>query len=63
LTTEGSLLDAGLIDELHLWVFPVIAGSGERLMDGYVDTTHFALVRSETFDSGIIVHVLTPKQS
>jgi dihydrofolate reductase len=57
------LLDAGLIDELHLWVFPVIAGSGERLMDGQVDPTHFTLARSETFDSGIVVHVLTPKQS
>lgn len=54
------LLDAGLIDELHLWVFPVIAGSGERLLDGVVDQSHFALTGTEVFDSGIVVHVLTP---
>jgi dihydrofolate reductase len=28
------LLDAGLVDELHLMVFPIILGRGRRLFDG-----------------------------
>lgn len=54
------LLAAGLIDELHLWVFPVIAGKGDRLLEG-LDITHLKLIDSTTFASGIIVHVLAPK--
>lgn len=35
---DKTLIAGNLLDELHLWVFPVIAGSGERLMDGLIDT-------------------------
>ena len=55
-----TLLEHGLIDELHLWVFPVIAGSGDRLLDG-IDKTHLALLDTSVFVSGIVVHVLGPK--
>jgi dihydrofolate reductase len=54
-----TLLEHGLIDELHLWVFPVVAGRGDRMLDG-VDTTHFRLLDTSTFASGIVVHVLAP---
>ena len=54
-----ALLEAGLIDELHLWVFPVVAGKGDRLLEG-LDLTHYKLVDSSTFQSGIVVHVLDP---
>ena len=54
-----TLLDAGLIDELHLWVFPVVAGKGDRLLEG-VDLTHLKLIDSTTFASGIVVHALAP---
>ena len=43
---DRTLLEHGLIDELHLWVFPVIAGSGERLLDG-IDTTHLKLLEDD----------------
>ena len=58
---DRTLLDHGLLDELHLWVFPVIAGKGQRLMDGLIDTTHFGLADTTVFESGIVVHVLTPR--
>lgn len=58
---DRTLLEHGLLDELHLWVFPVIAGKGQRLMDGQIDTTHFGLADTTVFDSGIVVHVLTPR--
>ena len=54
------LLEAGLLDELHLWVFPVVAGEGERLLPG-IATTHLELLDSSVFSSGIVVHVLAPK--
>jgi dihydrofolate reductase len=57
---DRTLLENGLVDELHLWVFPVIAGGGTRLLDG-LDTTHLQLVAASTFESGIVVHVLAPK--
>jgi dihydrofolate reductase len=55
-----ALLPNNLIDELHLWVFPVIVGGGQRLLDG-IDTTHLNLLDTSTFGSGIVVHVLGPK--
>jgi hypothetical protein len=38
----------------------VIAGGGERLLEGF-DTTHLKLLDATTFGSGIVVHVLGPK--
>ena len=54
------LLEAGLLDELHLWVFPVVAGAGDRLLPG-IDLTHFRLLDTAVFSSGIVVHALAPK--
>ncbi len=51
---DRPLIEKGLLDELHLWMFPVIAGSGTRLLDG-IDTTHFKLAGTTTFASGIVV--------
>jgi dihydrofolate reductase len=58
---DKTLLEHGLIDEIHLWIFPVIAGPGERLFDG-LDVTHLDLVRTTPFKSGIVVNVYVPKR-
>jgi dihydrofolate reductase len=57
---DRTLIEHGLLDELHVWVFPVIVGSGERLMEG-AGITHLDLLRTHTMASGIVVHVLGPK--
>lgn len=57
---DQALLASGLLDELHLWVFPVVAGKGDRLLEGLVDTTHMRLVDTHRLDSGIVVQVLAP---
>ncbi len=57
---DRTLLEHGLVDEFHFWVFPVLAGGGQRLIDG-IDTTHLELLDTSTFKSGIVVHVLAPK--
>jgi dihydrofolate reductase len=54
-----TLLAHGLLDELHFWVFPVLAGSGQRLIEG-IEMTHLNLVETTRFGSGIVVLTYTP---
>ena len=57
---DRTLLEHDLLDELHFWVFPVLAGSGQRLIDG-IDVTHLELIDSTRFGSGIVVNAYAPK--
>lgn len=57
---DRTLIAHELIDELHLWIFPVIAGGGQRLIEG-IDTTHLKLADSTTFTTGIVVNTYAPK--
>jgi dihydrofolate reductase len=56
---DRTLLAHGLLDELHLWIFPVVAGAGERLLEG-ATMTQLKLLDTTTFASGIVVHVYGP---
>jgi dihydrofolate reductase len=57
---DRALLEHGLLDELHLWIFPVLAGEGQRLIDG-IETTHLTLVETMPLRSGIVVNTYAPK--
>jgi dihydrofolate reductase len=57
---DRTLIPAGLVDELHLWIFPVLVGGGQPLIEG-IDTTHLQLVETTPFESGIVVNVYAPK--
>jgi dihydrofolate reductase len=48
-----ALLEHRLVDEYLVWLFPVIAGSGQRLYDG-IDTTDFDLMDVKQLDNGIL---------
>ena len=48
-----SLLADGLVDDLHLFVYPVSLGEGARLLDGSAHTT-LKLKGSETYDNGVV---------
>ena len=54
-----TLLENGLIDELHLWIFPVLAGGGQRLTEG-IEPMHLQLVETATFSSGLVVNTYAP---
>jgi dihydrofolate reductase len=56
-TLVQAMLADGLVDELHLFVFPLILGSGQRLFapDGGAKSK-LTLKASEAYDSGV-VHV------
>ena len=53
-TLVSSLLREGLLDELHLFVFPLVAGSGKRLFTGSGDKLPLKLLDSATFKSGVV---------
>jgi dihydrofolate reductase len=56
---DRTLLDHRLVDEYHLWYFPVSVGSGDRLFDGIATTLD--LVDTTRFKSGIVVLKFAPK--
>ena len=54
------LLDAGLLDELHLFVHPATAGSGLKLFEEDGPARHFKLVSSQPFKTGVVYLVYAP---
>ena len=59
---DRTLVEHGLVDEFHLWYFPVIVGAGKHLFEGAgFDTTHLKLADISRFDSGIVIHVYVPR--
>ena len=53
LLTQG-LLQAGLVDEMRLLVFPVILGTGRRIFpDAAADKVKLALVDTTTYTNGV----------
>ncbi len=53
-TLVRALLADGLVDELHLFVFPLTLGSGKRLFEDGGPETKLALLGSESFSSGVV---------
>ena len=66
LLTQGSsvlvqsLLEAGLVDELRLMTFPVLLGSGKRLLGERSQPGELELVSSRTSTTGVILAVYRP---
>ena len=59
---DATLLGANLVDELRLWVMPVVVGSGQRLFEG-VDPSSLQLtltdVRKLASGSAILTYDVT----
>jgi dihydrofolate reductase len=49
-----SLLSEGLVDELRLFLHPVVLGSGERLFDERGDRIALELTDSRAYDNGVV---------
>lgn len=53
-TLVRSLLRHGLLDELNLWIFPIVLGTGMCLFDQMADQVRLKLVESRTFSTGVL---------
>ena len=53
-TLVRAMLRDGLVDALHLFVYPVARGSGRRLWDDGVDSTRLSLLEHEAYDNGVV---------
>ncbi|WP_454195766.1 dihydrofolate reductase family protein [Nocardia sp. Marseille-Q1738] len=53
------LLDAGVLDELHLLVHPIAVGKGQRLFEDGGPTIPLRLLSSQTFATGVLHLVYT----
>lgn len=51
----GQLLDADLVDELRLLVYPLVLGQGKRLVGHATRASAFTLVRSSHTPSGLVL--------
>ena len=56
------LVAAGLVDELHLLVHPVVVGKGMRLFDDSSESIPLTLLSSETFKTGVLHLVYGPAE-
>ncbi len=53
-TLVRGLLDDGLIDELHLWVYPLTRPGGPRLFTDEAAPKKLSLAESERYDNGVL---------
>jgi dihydrofolate reductase len=52
-TLVRAMLADGLVDELHLFVYPLTLGAGPRLFDG-TPPGKYTLAASEAYDNGVL---------
>src|SRR5215210_6075879 len=53
-TLVRAMLDDGLVDGLHLFVFPLTRGAGPRLFPDGAPPRKLALTASDTYDNGVV---------
>src|SRR5262249_46968115 len=52
-TLVRAMVADGLVDELHLFVYPLTRGGGQRLFEG-TPASKFTLAQSEVYDNGVL---------
>jgi dihydrofolate reductase len=60
-TLVRAMLADGLVDELHLFVYPLTRGTGPRLFDAGDAPAKLALARSETYENGVVYLAYRPQ--
>jgi dihydrofolate reductase len=60
-TLVRAMLDDGLIDGLHLFVYPVTRGSGPRLFEDGAPPRKLSLLESDRYDNGVVYVAYRPE--
>jgi dihydrofolate reductase len=55
-----TLLGHGLVDELRVWLFPLVLGFGKRLFEPDLTPTGLTLVDTKVAPSGVIIATYRP---
>jgi dihydrofolate reductase len=55
-----TLIAADLVDEYHMWVFPVVLGEGKRLFENGVPPRGLTLVETGSTASGVLINSYHP---
>jgi dihydrofolate reductase len=55
-TLTSVLLGQGLVDEVVLFVYPVLLGRGKRILSDRVDARELALVSTKATPSGVLMN-------
>lgn len=61
-----TLMQHGLVDEVRVWVYPLVTGvtdQSKRLFEDATDIPLFTLVETRAFDSGIVVLTYQPDRT
>jgi dihydrofolate reductase len=61
-TLVRAMLADGLVDELHLFVFPLALGAGQRLFPDGGPTTKFTLAQNDAYESGVLYLAYRPTE-
>jgi dihydrofolate reductase len=59
-TLVRALLADGLVDGLHLFVYPLTRGGGPRLFPAEAAPSNLSLAGSESYDNGVVYLAYTP---
>ncbi len=59
-TLAPVLIESGLVDEVILFVYPVLLGAGKRLFSERVEPRELALVSSKSTASGVLINTFRP---
>ena len=60
-TLVRAMLADGLVDELHLFVFPLTRGSGPRLFPEDAAPSKFSLSACESYENGVVYLAYRPQ--
>jgi dihydrofolate reductase len=60
-TLVRAMLADGLVDELHLYVYPLTRGAGPRLFPEDAAPSNLSLAASEVYENGVVYLAYRPK--